>query len=138
MTSCPDALDPDVKGRASPQFPIFDPEGEARRDFIRDMFQRWGLPLGDTELAHVLPRTAHDSARDFDNLGQEVKAQGKPVSAVLELWQASTAIGQQRRLQTLIAALHCSYPQLLPTWLRALGTAAIQKKIEALQWMLHR
>jgi hypothetical protein len=111
MTSRLDALDPDVKSRAPLQLPIFDPEGEARRDCIRDMFQRRGLPLGDTELAHVLPRTEQYSARDFDHPGQEVTAQGKPVSAGLESWQASTAIVQQRRLQTLIAARHCSSPQ---------------------------
>lgn len=65
---------------------------------------------------------------------REVKAQARPVLEVLELWQASTAIVQQRRLQTLIAALHCSYPQLLPAWLRTLDAAAIQQEIGALQW----
>ena len=85
MTSRPDSLDPDVKSRAPPQFHIFDPEGEARRDCIRDMFQRRALPLSDTELAHVLPRTAHDSARDVDHLGREVAAQGKPVRALSQI-----------------------------------------------------
>jgi hypothetical protein len=45
---------------------------------------------------------------------------------------------QQRRLQTLIAALHCSYPQLLPEWLQGMSTEAIQKEAEALKWALHR
>jgi hypothetical protein len=45
---------------------------------------------------------------------------------------------QQRRLQTLIAALHCSYPQLLPGWLRSMRTEAIQKEAEELRWTLHR
>ena len=52
---------------------------------------------------------------------------------VLQIWQASTAIVQQRRLQTLIAALHCSYPQLLPEWLRSMRTEAIQKEAEELK-----
>jgi len=59
------------------------------------------------------------------------------VLEVLQIWQASTAIVQQRRLQTLIAALHCSYPQLLPTWLRSMRPDAIQKEAEALRWALH-
>jgi hypothetical protein len=60
------------------------------------------------------------------------------VLAVLQIWQASTAIVQQRRLQTLIAALHCSYPQLLPEWLQHLTAEAIQKEAEELKWVLHR
>jgi hypothetical protein len=64
---------------------------------------------------------------------REVRAQAKPVLDVLQVWQASTAIVRQRRLQTLIAAQHCSYPQLLPAWLRALDADAIQREIEGLK-----
>jgi ATPase family protein associated with various cellular activities (AAA) len=138
MTSRPDELDPDVKSRAPLQIPIFDPEGEARQRFIQELFQRRGITLGPEELQHVFQQTAHYSARDFDNLVREVRAQGKSVLEVLQIWQASTAIMQQRRLQTLIAALHCSYPQLLPTWLRSTRTEAIQKEAEELKWALHR
>jgi len=138
MTSRPDELDPDVKSRAPLQIPIFDPEGEARQRFIQELFQRRGLALGPEELQHVFQQTAHYSARDFDNLVREVRAQGKSVLEVLQIWQASTAIMQQRRLQTLIAALHCSYPQLLPTWLRSMRTEAIQKEADELKWALHR
>jgi hypothetical protein len=138
MTSRPDELDPDVKSRAPLQVPILDPEGEARQRFISEMFQRRGMALSETELHHVSRQTAHYSARDFDNLVREVKAQRKSVIEVLQIWQASTAIVQQRRLQTLIAALHCSYPQLLPEWLRSMSAEAIQKEAEALKWALHR
>jgi SpoVK/Ycf46/Vps4 family AAA+-type ATPase len=138
MTSRPDELDPDVKSRAPLQIPIFDPEGDARQRFIQELFRRRGIVLDGDDLQHVLQRTGHYSARDFDNLVREVRAHGKPVGEVLQIWQASTAIVQQRRLQTLIAALHCSYPQLLPEWLRSMRTEAIQKEAEALQWMLHR
>jgi len=31
-------------------------------------------------------------------------------------------------VQTLIAALHCFYPQLLPEWLRSMTTEAVQKE----------
>ena len=138
LTSRPDELDPDVKSRAPLQIPIFDPEGDARQRFIRDLFQRKGVPLNETDLAQVFHKTEHYSARDFDNLVREVKAQGQPVLEVLQIWQASTAIVQQRRLQTLIAALHCSYPQLLPLWLRNMEGKAIQKEVEQLKGMLQR
>ena len=138
MTSRPDELDPDVKSRAPLQIPIFDLEGEARQRFIQELFQRRGLALSAEVLPHVCQQTTHYSARDFDNLVREVKAQGKPVLEVLHIWQASTAIVQQRRLQTLIAALHCSYPQLLPEWLRHMSAEAIQQEVEGLQWGLHR
>jgi hypothetical protein len=90
------------------------------------------------ELHPVFQQTAHYSARDFDSLVREIKAQARPVLAVLQIWQASTAIVQQRRLQTLIAALHCSYPQLLPECLRTMSADAIQQEAEALKWTLHR
>jgi hypothetical protein len=138
MTSRPDELDPDVKSRAPLQIPIFDPEGEARQRFIQELFQRRGLVLSSEELPYVVQQTVHYSARDFDNLVREIKAQGKPVLEVLQIWQASTAIVQQRRLQTLIAALHCSYPQLLPECLQTMSADAIQKEAEELQWALHR
>ncbi len=138
MTSRPDELDPDVKSRAPLQIPIFDPEGEARQRFIREIFQRRGIALSAEELPHVFQQTVHYSARDFDNLVREIKAQGKSVLEVLQIWQASTAIVQQRRLQTLIAALHCSYPQLLPECLRTMSAEAIQKEAEELKWALHR
>jgi hypothetical protein len=131
-------LDPDVKSRAPLQIPIFDPEGEARQRFIQELFRRRGIALDPEGLQYVVPQTTHYSARDFDNLVREVRAQGKPVFEVLQIWQASTAIVQQRRLQTLIAALHCSYPQLLPEWLRSMPTEAIQKEAEALKLALHQ
>jgi len=91
--------------------PIFDPEGDARKTFVTELFRRRGIALGDPEVETLLAGTTHYSARDFDNLVREVKAQAKPVLDVLQVWQASTAIFRQRRLQTLIAAQHCSYPQ---------------------------
>jgi ATPase family associated with various cellular activities (AAA) len=138
MTSRPDELDPDVKSRAPLQIPIFDLEGDERQHFIRELFQRRGIPLNSDEVQHVFQQTAHYSARDFDNLVREVRAQDKPAREVLQIWQASTAIMQQRRLQTLIAALHCSYPQLLPQWLGSMRTEAIQREAEELKWALDR
>jgi hypothetical protein len=133
MTSRPDELDPDLKSRSPIQIPIFDPEGEARKTFVTDLFRRRGVTLGDADVEALLARTTHYSARDFDNLVREVKAQAKPVLEVLQVWQASTSIFRQRRLQTLIASQHCSYPQLLPAALRAAEPEAIQREIEQLK-----
>ena len=133
MTSRPDELDPDLKSRSPLQVPILDPEGPARKAFVAELFARRDVRLADPELEGLLTRTAYYSARDYDNLVREVKAEGKPVLDVLDVWQASAAIVQQRRLQTLIAAQHCSYPQLLPPWLRAMDPADVQREIDRLK-----
>lgn len=137
MTSRPDELDPDVKSRMPLQIPIFDPEGDDRVAFIRELFARKGLPLTDTELAEVVKLTGHYSARDLDNLVREVRAMKRPVPEVLQRWRASDAITSQRRLQTLIAAQHCTYPDLLPAGLRDLSAEQIAAEVEALQLRLH-
>ena len=87
-------------------------------------------------LPHVCQQTTHYSARDFDNLVREVKAQGKPVLEVLHIWQRAPPAcnsGACRR-----SSLPCSYPQLLPEWLRRLSAEAVQQEVEGLQWGLHR
>lgn len=125
MTSRPDELDPDVKSRAPIQIPIFDLEGKEREQFVIEMFKRKKIDVESdpAELSLVMNKTADYSARDFDNLVREVKTRRKKnanikVSEVLEKWSASKSIKRQRRLQTLLAAQHCSYPQLLPEALR--------------------
>jgi AAA+ superfamily predicted ATPase len=133
MTSRPDELDPDLKSRSPLQLPIFDPEGAARKAFVTQLFTRKGVALEPAQADELLARTTHYSARDFDNLVREVKAQAKPVLDVLQVWQASTSIFRQRRLQTLIASQHCSYPQLLPDWLKNADPEAVQREIEGLK-----
>jgi hypothetical protein len=44
----------------------------------------------------------------------------------------------ERRFQSLIAAQHCTYPQLLPRQIADMESDAIQKEIEELKWALHR
>ena len=138
MTSRPDHLDPDVKSRAPIQIPIFDPEGKEREAFVREMFQRKGIDLVDDELQEALKKTDYYSPRDYRNLVAEVlnykkdNPEGK-VLEVLEIWQVSRAIEQQRTLQELIAAEHCSYPQLLPKNLRSKGGVELMKEIETLK-----
>ena len=120
MTSRPDELDPDVKSRAPIQIPIFDLEGDERKQFVTELFSRRQVPIPPEELDGVLAKTDNYSARDFDFLVKEVEGSGrKSVLQTLEVWQASAAILRQRRLQTLLAAQHCSYPALLPQALKA-------------------
>lgn len=138
MTSRPDQLDPDIKSRAPIQIPILDPEDQEREEFVREMFRRKGIVLDDAELQEVLQETDYYSPRDYRNLIAEVldykknHPEGKVVE-VLEIWQVSRAIEQQRRLQTLIAAEHCSYPQLLTEELRSKGGEWLRQQIEALK-----
>jgi len=143
MTSRPDELDPDIKSRAPIQVPIFDLEGEPRRDFVKEMFRRKRLRLNDPELDDVIAATDYYSARDYRNLVAEVLAQRRksPKITVVEVmkgWHASKSIKTQREFQSMIAALHCSYPNLLPERYTEMGDAAITKRIEELKWYLQR
>lgn len=143
MTSRPDELDPDVKSRSPVQVPIFDLEGEERQAFVLEMFGRKGVEVSEEGLAHVMESTGYYSARDYRNLVAEVLARRRKepkvrVPEVLEGWQASRAIERQRELQALIAALHCSYPRLLPERFRELGEGEITERVERLKHMLHR
>ncbi len=138
MTSRPDSLDPDVKSRAPIQIPIFDPEGDDRKFFITELFGRKKVPIPECELDEVLRITNNYSARDFSFLVKETKGQGKnSVLKTLEVWRASASILRERRLQTLIAAQHCSYPGLLPVDLRdKVGTEEYEAEIQALKYSL--
>jgi len=143
MTSRPDELDPDIKSRAPIQVPIFDLEGEDRQDFIAMMFGRKGIELGGEELEAVVAQTGYYSARDFRNLVAEVLASRRKSpdiapTEVLKGWQASRSIERERELQGLIAALHCSYPKLLPAGLQAMNESEIVERVEKIKWMLQR
>ncbi|MCB1043697.1 MAG: AAA family ATPase [Acidobacteria bacterium] len=142
MTSRPDELDPDIKSRAPIQVPIFDLEGEPRERFVKEMFKRKGIKLG-SEIEEILKATDYYSARDYRNLVAEVLAQQKKnpevtAQEVLSGWYASKSIKTQREFQSLIAALHCSYPNLLPEGLRSMTDVAINKQIETLKFYLSR
>ena len=137
MTSRPDELDPDVKSRAPIQVPIFDLEGEERKAFVAELFKRKKIELSPDDLAIVLKKTEHYSSRDFDYLTREIRAAKQPVETVLEEWSASTAIVQQRRMQSLIASEHCSYPKLLPQWIKDLGPDKIREEVTSLKFLLH-
>ena len=87
------------------------------------MLQRKKVEFSDEELTVIMDHTKNYSPRDYDNFTREIRAQQKKNQAmrpqdVLTKWQASKSIEKQRKFQTLIAALHCSYPDLLPAALR--------------------
>ncbi|MCK5241058.1 AAA family ATPase [bacterium] len=141
MTSRPDELDPDIKSRAPIQIPIFDLEGDERKTFVRKMFKRKGIVVTEDELETALQQTDYYSARDYRNLTAEIKAQKKKdatrtVLGVLQGWQASKSIKRQREFQEMIAALHCSYPNLLPSRYRTESEEALLRRTEELKMIL--
>jgi AAA+ superfamily predicted ATPase len=143
MTSRPDELDPDIKSRAPIQVPIFDLEGDERKEFVRELFRRKNILPAEAELAEVVAKTNYYSARDYRNLAAEVVAQQrkKPGLSVIDIlmgWQASKSIKRQRELQEMIAALHCSYPNLLPEKFKDLPDGVLMQKVEELKRLLLR
>lgn len=140
MTSRPDELDPDVKSRASSvQIPILDLEGEERKLFVTELFTRQNIKIPDDEIEEVLKRTANYSNRNYDFLLREVLgSQSGSVLETLNVWRASISILKERRLQTLIAAQHCTYPSLLPADLSAMvDSDEVEDEIKRLKVALH-
>lgn len=138
MTSRPDELDPDIKSRAPLQIPLFDLEGEERKVFVTDMFKRKKISLSEEETTLLLQRTDYYSARDYRNLIAETLAQRKmepriPITTILDQWQASKSIKAERLFQEMVAAQHCSYPQLLPERYRSLSDADLTDQIELMK-----
>jgi len=142
MTSRPDELDPDIKSRAPIQVPIFDLVQDERKAFVEELFKRKKIILKEEELMKVLAKTDYYSARDFRNLTAEVLAQKRknPQLTVLDIlsgWQASKSIKREREFQEMIAALHCSYPKLLPKKYRGIPDDKLMRLVEELKQMLH-
>lgn len=141
MTSRPDELDPDVKSRAPIQIPIFDLEGSERQQFVAEMLRRKKIECTDKELLVIMGMTPYYSARDYDNFVREIRAHQKKnptlrPQEVLSKWQASKSIARQRQFQTLIAAQHCSYPELLPKALHD-QEEKIPEMIEVMKLTMH-
>lgn len=136
MTSRPDELDPDVKSRAPIQIPIFDPEGEDRVRLVKEMLGRKKIELDLAEVAKIVDLTLNYSLRDYDNLVRETLARDdKDPNKALEDWAASQSIATQRRMQSLIASQHCSYPRLLPAWIREIA-GGVEAEIQSLRLLL--
>ncbi|MGD2086319.1 MAG: AAA family ATPase, partial [Candidatus Aminicenantes bacterium] len=143
MTSRPDELDPDIKSRAPIQIPIFDLEGEERKNFLIELLKRKNIRPTPEEIDQVLAKTTYYSARDYRNLAAEILAQKRknPHCTVLDVlmgWQASKSIKRQREFQEMIAALHCSYPLLLPQRYKDIPDETLMRKVEALKQLLNQ
>ncbi len=140
MTSRPDEIDPDIKSRAPVQIPIFDLEGDERKAFVREMFKRKKIILEDEALDKILKKTDYYSARDYRNFVAEVLAIKKKNNItpleVLSGWQASKSIKRERQFQEIIAALHCSYPTLLPEKYRNISDNELIKISEDMKMKL--
>ncbi|MBX9879655.1 MAG: ATP-binding protein [Candidatus Obscuribacterales bacterium] len=121
ITSRADKLAPDIKSRAAVQVPVFDLQGDERKHFVQELFKRAGVTLTDEEWNDIAKKTANYGARDFANLVKEMVSRGhKSPSQTLTEWVApGLSIKKERRLQTLIAALHCSELALLPEEFRS-------------------
>lgn len=138
-TSRPDELDPDVKSRAPIQIPIFDLEGEERRNYVLALFEKAAIRVEPGDVEQLLTATANYSSRDFSYLVKEVKGSGTSVLDTLQHWQASSSILKQRKMQALIAAQHCSYPLLMPPKLRELAASGeLDTMVEQLKAVLLR
>jgi hypothetical protein len=144
MTSRPDELDPDVKSRSPIQIAVFDPEGEKRVAFIHELFKRKGVPLDDLSPADwdtLIAKTSNFSARDFRNLTAEVlharrKNPQTSVLQVLDYWRAGMSIVREREFQMHVAAMHCSYPALLPERFRKMSTEELIAATDGLRMLM--
>ncbi len=144
ITARSDELDPDVKSRSPIQIAVFDPEGEKRVAFIRELFKRKAVPLDDLSPADwdtLIAKTANFSARDFRNLTAEMlharrKHPQISVLQVLDYWRAGMSIVREREFQMHVAALHCSYPVLLPERFRKMSTEELIAATEGLRTLM--
>lgn len=121
ITSRPDKLGPDIKSRAAVQVPVFDLKGDERKMFVQALFKRAGVTLTDEEWGKIATKIENYGARDITNLSKEMVSRGhsSPSQTLTEWVAPGLSIKKERRLQTLIAALHCSELALLPEEFRS-------------------
>jgi len=59
------------------------------------------------------------------------------VLQVLDYWRAGMVIVREREFQMHVAAMHCSYPALLPERFRKMSTEELIVATDALQLVFH-
>jgi hypothetical protein len=128
-TARPDGLDPDIQRRAPIGIGVFDPEGEERVAYIKELLSRNKLSATDVELAEIVKRTERYSASDLNTMVTLARGDGTSVLQVLEYWEAPD-ISVERHFQSLVAMLHCTYKDLIPPSLRGLDRGEVQKTVE--------
>jgi len=146
MTARPDNLAADLKrsGRCGLHLPVFDPEGQDRRDFVDVALAGCGLTLvdfGERDGERFMTMTADYSPADFREFAAELKterllsrSQLSP-RQVLDLASDYTPnnISAQRRLQSMQALLHCSRRSLVPPSFQTTEREQIARDIALLQ-----
>jgi SpoVK/Ycf46/Vps4 family AAA+-type ATPase len=137
MTSRPECLAPDMKSRAADQIPIFPLRDDKRRQYIQELLRRKKLEVAAAEFDEVIKATEAYSNRDLTALVKKAKGFKLGILDTLKVWGASGAIIRERRLQTLRAALHCTYPKLLPADLKKMvDDGTIHEEIEGMRVMV--
>lgn len=153
ITTRPDMLDPDFvrPGRCSLFFPICDPEGSDADDFISWTiagFKEEGVVVSEEE-KNLLKEKSREkdrefSAADFRALRDEFvnrrdyykKKHGKELTLkeFLGFFKPSAIrIGPERKLQMLLAAKDCAWPELLPAKFRDMNETQISQEINNLK-----
>lgn len=128
-TARPDVLDPDFKRRAKLQIALFDPEGDERVAYIRELLSRNGLSVTEDELTRIVERTKNYSPSDLDTLVTLARGDTTPVLDVLEYWEAAD-ISSERFFQSIIALLNCTYKDLIPPSLKQLSREEAVQYVE--------
>lgn len=138
MTARPDELDPDIRRRCQIHIPIFDLEGENRKEFVVEMFKRKGIEVATADLDPIMSKTEDYSADDYNQLVTEVFSTKAGILETLDLWRPSgITIKKERQLQTLLAAAHCTYTSLLPKELKERSLEDIRDEIRLLKIELY-
>lgn len=132
-TARPQNLDPDIISRCPIQVPLFDLEGEERKEFVTALLKYKKVEVQEEHFEELLQRTQYYSARDFDNFARQVRALKSPVLEVLKQYSASEAIIEKRRLQSLHAANFCTYPKLIPESIQGMSSAERAVEIRRLE-----
>ncbi len=153
ITTRPDMLDPDFvrSGRCSLFVPIFDPEGEdadAFFNWMADNFRQEGIELSEEEINLLKEKSrgekkfsAGDYKKFLDEFIYERRYRRNQMCVDLGLTEflagwipSSVTIGREREFQTYLAALRCSWPELLPESMRSITQEEMQKRIDALSF----
>lgn len=119
-TARPENLAPDILSRcASTTIPVFDLEGDERKVYLKELFNRKGIDLNEEELDEVHKKTEGFSNRDLDNLVLQTKSRRKKdqhvrVVDVLSKRRPGFATVAARLLQEVEAAQVSSFPDLTP------------------------
>jgi SpoVK/Ycf46/Vps4 family AAA+-type ATPase len=145
LTARPDNLAPDLKrsGRAGLHLPVFDPEGQDRREYIDTILRRAGLDptvLSTEDRELVEKQTAQLSPADFKEVLVELRAE-RALTGTLTVEQVAEVLGNilpgqiaaQRRIQTLNAFLECSRKSLIPPSLSNMSRADAERELEELR-----